>query len=299
MKSIRINLFFSYRKLVSSANAGFIVLLFLLACSPSNTEVTVKGKLFIIGGGKRPPSLIDRLVQEAGLKETGYGIILPMSSSEPDSAIFYALKQFQALSLNNVVGMNLSERAANIPQLDSIRQARMIYISGGDQNRFMKAIEGTEVAAAITEAHANGAIVAGTSAGAAMMSEVMITGDEKNYPEYSSTFRNIENENILTDRGLGLVKDAIIDQHFIKRSRYNRLISAVMDYPELMGIGIDESTAILVNGDGEAEVVGSNQVIVLRNPNREKSLLNEKMGVRGIGMDVLLPGDTFTIKRTK
>lgn len=258
-----------------------------------------KGKLFIIGGGKRPAEMIEHLVAESELKEGGFGVILPMSSAEPDSSIFYALKQFQELELYNVVGMNLSVREAGAGQLDSIRNASMIYISGGDQNRFMKVIEGTGVQQAIIDAFMKGAVVAGTSAGAAVMSKVMITGDERNYPEYSSTFRNIEPENIITGAGLGLIQDAIIDQHFIKRSRYNRLISAVMDFPELMGIGIDESTGILVDGNGNAEVVGVNQVIVLRNPTLEKVVKDRKMGTTGLQMDIHLPGDTFKIQKVK
>ncbi|GAB4247422.1 MAG: hypothetical protein Tsb0034_26650 [Ekhidna sp.] len=161
----------------------------------------------------------------------------------------------------------------------------------------MKIIEGTGVKQAIHDAYRRGAIVAGTSAGAAMMSEVMITGDEKNYPEYSATFKNIEPDNIVTAPGLRLLTDAVVDQHFIKRSRYNRLISAVIDYPSLMGIGIDESTAILVDGNGKAEVVGENQVIVLRNAQKEKKLTGSKMGTTGMLMDVLLPGDTFQVER--
>jgi len=254
------------------------------------------GKLFIIGGGKRPQPMIERLVSEAGISDKGYGIILPMSSSEPDSSIWYAKIQFSDLGLKNVVGMNFKK--GDVPtrnQLDSITKASMIYISGGDQNRFMEIIEGTDIGEAIHMAYNHGSIIAGTSAGAAVMSEKMITGNELKHPEYSSTFRNIESDNIELKKGLGLITDVIIDQHFVKRSRYNRLISAVIEYPNHIGIGIDESTAILVT-ENNFEVIGDSQVIIFENQNEWKLEKNGLLGAKDLSIDILLPGQTYSIK---
>lgn len=278
----------------------FIVGVLLFSCETKKVEEKPwdGGKLMIIGGGKRPPALIERLVDEAGIKSEGYGLILPMSSIEPDSSIFYALKQFDALGLSNVKGMYVTTDSVSQDQLDSLANANMIYISGGDQNRFMKRVEGSLIVDMIKRAYEQGAMIAGTSAGAAMMSEVMITGDERRYPDYNETFRNIESENIATANGLGLLKTAVIDQHFIKRSRYNRLISAVIERPDLMGIGIDESTAILVEGT-KATVVGESQVILLKSGEEVNQSANYKMGQRGMELSVLLPGDTFTLELTK
>ncbi|MCV9385301.1 cyanophycinase [Reichenbachiella ulvae] len=256
-----------------------------------------KGKLFVIGGGKRPEAMIKRLVQESSVSDGGYLIILPMSSAEPDSSVYYARKQFDALGLQDkVFGMNIHGDSVSEAQIDSLKKAALIYISGGDQNRFMSAIEGSQIQSAIQEAYHSGATIAGTSAGAAMMSEVMITGDERRYPEYSSTFQNIESDNIVTDQGLGLIKSAIIDQHFVKRSRYNRLLSAAIEYPALLGIGIDESTAVLVSGDS-AEVVGESQVVLFRNQGEKPSENGSKIGIRDLRVDILLPGEKFSLKR--
>lgn len=256
-----------------------------------------QGKLFIIGGGKRPDHLLNRMIDESGLRDNGYAIILPMASEEPDTAIFYGKKQLTDLGILKVEGIhfpNAEDIAENL--IDSLKHASLIYISGGDQNRFMQIAGDTAIGEAIWYAYKHGAAIAGTSAGAAVMSEKMITGNELRYPEYSATFRNIESENIELGTGLGLVTSAIIDQHFVKRSRHNRLISAVIEHPDLLGIGIDEATAILVKGD-EAEVIGDSQVLVFKNPLGSKHFYYEKLGARQIKLDIYLPGDKF--KMTK
>ncbi len=253
------------------------------------------GKLVIIGGGSRPEAMVQRIIKEAQLDRSGYGIILPMSSAEPDSAVYYAKKQFVEAGLTNIVGLHIyKDENVSKSKLDSIKNAKMIYISGGDQNRFMDIVGGTAAEDAIHDAFSKGSLIAGTSAGAAVMSKMMITGNELKHPNYSSTFRNIEAENIEIKTGLGMLSGVIIDQHFVKRSRYNRLISAIIEHPELMGIGIDESTAILVKGN-TAEVLGDAQVIVLKNPTKSKNENNGKLGARNLELDIYLPGETFSI----
>jgi cyanophycinase len=273
-----------------------LVVVILTGISCSGQQKLVKGKLFIIGGGSRPDEMVERIVNEAGLRQGGYAVILPMSSIEPDSAVFYARVQFVKKGIDRVYGLNfVKDGQPSRAKLDSIRNARLIYISGGDQNRFMKVVLGTEIEKAIKDAYQRGGIVGGTSAGAAVMSKLMITGNELKHPDYSSTFRNIEAENIEIKPGLGLLQNVIIDQHFIRRSRHNRLISAVIEYPDMQGIGIDEATAILVNGN-EAEVIGDSQVVVLENTKRSKKVKNGKLGASGIQMSVLLPGDKFRVR---
>ncbi len=270
---------------------GFAALQFLAFAQQSDGN----GKLVIIGGGSRPEAMVQRIIKEAQLDKSGYGIILPMSSAEPDSAVYYAKKQFVEAGLTNIVGLQIyKDENVSKSKLDSIKNAKMIYISGGDQNRFMDIVGGTAAEDAIHNAFSKGSLIAGTSAGAAVMSKMMITGNELKHPDYSSTFRNIEAENIEIKTGLGMLSGVIIDQHFVKRSRYNRLISAIIEHPELMGIGIDESTAILVKGN-TAEVLGDAQVIVLKNPTKSKNENNGKLGARNLELDIYLPGETFTI----
>ena len=260
----------------------------------SQTQNKAKGKLFIIGGGKRPPELIKTLIQEAHLQQDDYIVVLPMSSSIPDTSFYYAKKQFVEQGYKNVLNYYFAE-GENLPSSrhDSLKNAKLIYISGGDQNRFMKIIESTPVNELIHACYEQGGVIAGTSAGAAVMSEKMITGNELKHPQYEETFRNIEAKNIEIAKGLGLVTNAIIDQHFIKRSRYNRLITSAIEYPQLKMIGIDESTAIIVEGDS-AEVTGLSQVILIEEPHKVKTQ-DGLLGAKDIQLSVLLPGEKFKL----
>jgi cyanophycinase len=270
----------------------------LVSCIPSGEPVDrevvpAQGKLFIIGGGSRPPELIQRLIGESGVMDSGYTLVLPMASAYEDTAIFYSSRQFTEQGVSPVYAV-CSEMIRQDPDsvVSLVGRASLIYISGGAQDRFMESIEGTGIEEAIKDAYHKGATIAGTSAGAAVMSRQMITGDQKKHPVYTGDFETIEANNIELIHGLGLVDEAIIDQHFIKRQRLNRLISVCLENPGMTGIGIDESTALLVK-DGHGEVVGKSQVIVLRHPRAETKIVNGLLGGEGMELSVYLPGDTI------
>lgn len=283
----------------------FLLVFLLLACSnPTesveipDTEPLPRGALFIIGGGARPPAMIQRLIETAGVQDSGTIFLLPMASAEPDSAVFYGKKQFleQGIPEQRIRAFNFREGNYPEDQLQRLKASRLIYITGGDQRRFMGVVKGSPIYEAIHEAYADGATIAGTSAGAAVMSRKMITGNEFKHPEYTGDFRTIEAENMELAEGLGLLPEAIVDQHFIYRMRMNRLISLAIENPEETCIGIDESTAILLQGDS-AEVVGEWQVIVLNNKDGGMKVRNGLLGDEEVKLSVHLPGDKFRIKR--
>lgn len=254
------------------------------------------GSLFIIGGGSRPDAMVQRMISESGVGQSGYIVILPMASSEPDSAIIWSSQQFVDNGVRRIVGFNfLPGIIPDAARLDSLQKASLIYISGGDQNRFMDIVRGTPIFNAILEAYRSGAVIAGTSAGAALMSGKMITGTELKYPDYKPTFRSLEADNLELKEGLGLISNAIVDQHFVWRSRHNRLLTAILEYPDILGIGIDESTALLLKGDS-AEVIGLSQVMVYSNPTGSIKNVNGKLGANGLRLDVYLPGEKFSRK---
>ena len=131
------------------------------------------------------------------------------------------------------------------------------------------------------------------------MSEVMITGNELVNKDSSTAFNVIEKGNIQTTKGFGFITKAVIDQHFIKRKRNNRLISVVLEHPDLLGIGIDESTAIQVNPDDTFEVLGESQVIIYNPLNAKDIRLNQdrKFSVSNMGMDILVNGQKFDMNK--
>jgi len=254
------------------------------------------GALFIIGGGSRPASMVQRMIDESGIDEEGYAIVLTMAGFDPDTSGYYGELQFRELGVENVASYDFGrEDEFTQESQELLKGASLIYISGGSQSRFMNAVRNEPlIENALRSAYENGAVIAGTSAGAAVMSRVMITGDQVNYPEYTSTFYNLEKNNMITAEGLGLIEGVIIDQHFVKRARNNRLLTAVIEFSDQTGIGIDESTAILVR-NGEAEVVGVSQVLVYRNQSGYSAVYEGKLGARDISLNIYLPGESFTL----
>lgn len=258
---------------------------------------TPKGKLFIIGGGDRSDNLMKQVLSVADLTKKDYIVVLPMSSEEPDSSFIFFKTQMLKLTTNPIVMFNFNkETAQNKTLTDSLQKAKLIFISGGDQTRFMNIVQNTPIKTAIQKAYENGSTISGTSAGAAVMSEKMITGNQKLQKEYSGTFDNIRYDNLETSEGLGLIKTAIIDQHFLKRNRYNRLLTALVEFPTLTGIGIDEATAIIVRNN-QVEVAGDSEVIVVRNPKGIlKAKNNNLISIESLQMSIYTPGQKFNIK---
>jgi cyanophycinase len=252
------------------------------------------GHLFIIGGGDKT-GLMQDMLKTSGITANDYIIVLPMSSEIPDSSIIWAKEDFASVGANNVIGFNFLENGPVLEsQLDSIRKTKLIFISGGDQSRFMKVVGKGPIYSAIHEAYKNGSTIAGTSAGAAVMSKKMITGNTLKH-EYTSKYPSIEADNIEITEGLGLLENVIVDQHFIKRQRLNRLMAVVIENPSEFCVGIDESTAIVVSGNS-FRVSGENQVVVLRNPKKDKRVQSGLLGSKGLVLDLLLPGETYKIK---
>ncbi len=256
-----------------------------------------KGKLFIIGGGDRAPALMRSLMNTASMKENDYVVVLPMSSEDPDTSFAYIKNDLELACTNTIVNFNFTkELTEKKTWLDSLEKAKLIFITGGDQDRFMKIVLNTPVYQSIHRAYKNGATIAGTSAGAAVMSKYMITGNELTDTTYRSTFRKIVDKNIEIKVGLGLLPNAVIDQHFLVRSRYNRLISALAKYPSLSCIGIDEETAIVVSGN-KIRVAGNSQVIRMRKPMNLKITRGGLIKLVDMEFSMFTEGDIFFLDK--
>ena len=271
------------------------LLLFQLPVAAQNEAAPAKGKLFIIGGGDRSRALMQTLIGTAGMKPQDYAVVLPMSSEYPDTSFFYFKEDYDPVCKNTIVCFNFTKQNVNKKTwLDSLQHARLIFITGGDQLRFMNIVFNTPIYQAIHKAYQNGATIGGTSAGAAVISKYMITGNQLADTSYSATFSVVHDNNIEIKEGLGLLSSAIIDQHFIVRSRYNRLLSAIAKYPSLPCIGIDEATAIIVQGN-KVKVTGQSQVIVLRHPEQVQITSRGLIKLKDLQFSVYTEGDEFSI----
>ncbi len=278
--------------------ASIVLLMCMASEAQSGTNLLNKGKLFIIGGGSRTTELMKTLVATAQLNSTDYVVVLPMSSEEPDTSFYYIQRDFVKVCSNKIIQLNFTKEKINDTHwLDSLRKAKLLFITGGDQNRFMQIVLNTPVHKAIKGAYANGSTIAGTSAGAAVMSKEMITGNEYSADSVvSGTFKKIRQHMVEIKEGLGLINTAIIDQHFIARSRYNRLLAVLAAYPSYPCIGIDEGTAIIVNGN-QISVTGVSQVVLLRSPAKQKIGIKENgiINMRNVQLDILTAGDKFNL----
>jgi cyanophycinase len=180
----------------------------------------------------------------------------------------------------------------------ALDSATGIWFLGGDQNRITAAIGGTAVERAIHRRYEAGAVVGGTSAGAAVLSATMITGEERRPGgarpprDSSQAWLTIDRGNVVTTRGLGLLRSAVVDQHFVRRRRNNRLLSVVLETPERFGVGVDESTALVVEPSGRWSVHGES-VVVVYDARPAAVTTRGALGAVGVLVHVLVPGSTY------
>lgn len=272
-------------------------ILFFLSMVLLQSQTSSKGQLFIIGGGDRPLMMMKKMIAAAQLKPADHIAILTMSSANPDTSYQYIKDDLRPVCNNTISKLHFTKQTANDKSmLDSLRKSKLIFITGGVQSRFMDVVLHTPIFKAIHEAYQNGAMIAGTSAGAAVMSQEMITGNQIRADTiYDGSFDRIVKGNIELQPGLGLLTNAIIDQHFVVRSRYNRLLTVLSQFPAKTCIGIDEDTAILVHGN-DVEVVGESQVIVVKNPKSIRNVNEKLVSFKQAELSIYVNGEKFKIE---
>jgi cyanophycinase len=228
------------------ARAALISIVLLAAWSDPPRAA---GKLVIVGGGETLPEIVRRALEAAGGSEARV-VVLPQASRSPEAGTA-SVEMWREAGARHVECIDLADPAASA---ETVRRANVIWMPGGDQSRLVEALASTPVVEAIRERFPSGAVVGGTSAGAAAMSERMITGRAELDLLLPGTTELVP--------GLGLWPGVIVDQHFGRRGRFNRLLSAVLDHPDHVGVGIDESTAVIVSGS-TFEVAGKGNVMVI------------------------------------
>ncbi len=259
-----------------------------------------RGHLLIVGGGPVPDPILDRFVELAGGRGRARIVIFPMASEYADAGVELAedFRKRGAEAERIVLTHEQAESADAARRLDGITG---IWFGGGDQSRLTAALLHTPVETAIRQRYRDGAVVGGTSAGAAVMSTPMLTGDEKHPggkrpPEKDSgdAYMTIARDNVVTTEGFSLLPGAIVDQHFVRRRRNNRLLSLVLENPDKIGVGIDESTAIEVDPTGVWRVLGESVAVVYDARNAEVTPpASSPLGATGVRVSVLPAGSVF------
>lgn len=274
------------------------VLLFGLMLS-AETHAQNRGTLFLVGGGPQPPELVKEFVDLAGGAGKARIIVFAMASEGGRESGQDKAKQLEELGAQ-ARSLFITRKEADADSIvRHLEGATGIWFGGGDQSRLAAVLRGTRVADAIRARYRAGAVIGGTSAGAAIMSTPMITGDERRrggarYPSDSSlTFITIDRDNVTVADGLDLITDAIIDQHFVRRKRHNRLLSLVMEKPSRLGAGIDESTALVVEPTGRWRVSGASVVVIYDARGGTVARPGDAFGASGIVTHVLPAGGRF------
>ena len=247
--------------------AVLLTLMLLASAAPTAPGIArPKGSLVIVGGGSRDESLMRRFVELAGGPGHARVAVVPMASEEAETSGAELVQELESLGADAFVFLVNRQQADAPESVERLAGATGVWFGGGDQKHLTAALGGSASLRAIHQRYEAGAVIGGTSAGAAIMSDSMITGDQTPPGDttgyYGDEYPAIQRRRIEVLPGLGFLPGAIVDQHFIRRERHNRLLSAVLERPALIGVGIDESTAIEVSPDGRWRVLGESDVVV-------------------------------------
>ena len=290
---------------IAKVRTRALATLLAAACAPTAgpsvapTVEAVCGHLLIVGGGRQPPELVARFVELAGGPGRARIAVLPMASGEPEASGREKADELRGLGAEAFVLRLTREQAMTDSAARLLDGATGIWFTGGDQSRVTPVLRGSPVLDAIRARWRAGAVVGGTSAGAAVMPDSMLTGNQFRAGEdtagyYGDEFTDVARGRIQVAPGLGFVPGTIIDQHFIRRERHNRLLAAVLERPSLIGVGIDESTAIEVGPDGRWTVRGGSAVFIY-DARRARVTPGDApvLGTADVRMHLLPPGAVF------
>jgi len=260
----------------------------------------VRGYMLVIGGAEDKNGESEVLIKAAELAggKDARLVIITTATEHPRTTGEEYRKSFEKLGIRDIKLLNIRTRkeANQEKHVKVIEDSTAIFFTGGDQLRITSILGGTLVYEAIQKAYSNGTPIIGTSAGASVMSSNMIIEGNDNDPARKCTLKMAP--------GMGLLEEAIIDQHFHQRGRIGRLLCGVAENPNVLGIGIDEDTAILVYPDAHFEVVGSNTVSVIDGRTITMSNVSELqpdeiLALSNVTLHVLPQGYGFDMKKRK
>lgn len=254
------------------------------------------GPLVVIGGAEdRRGAILKSFVELAGGRDAAVAV-LATASEEPQGAEADYEEAFKRLGVARVETLRVSRRAqaGEDKVLRKAESADAFFFTGGDQLRITSTLGGTPLDALLHRKHREeGAVIAGTSAGASAMSDTMIVaGDGDDAPKKCT---------IKMAPGMGFLEGTVIDQHFVQRGRLGRLLAALAQNPKALGLGLDEDTAVIVQPDGTLRVIGSQTVTILDGrdigeTNASESLPDEPLALTRVTLHVLPTGYGFDLK---
>jgi cyanophycinase len=258
------------------------------------------GTLIIIGGGERKDEERTILREVARKADGGSLVVVTVATAEPEETWKDYQKIFREIGIRKLkhLDVRLREEATLPEKVGLLDGAKVVFFTGGDQLKITSQLGDSPVYQRVEQIFAEGGTVAGTSAGASVMSETMlISGDgEKSHKV---------GEVLGMAPGLGLIQDVVVDQHFAERGRLGRLLAAVAQNPRQLGLGIDENTAVVVEGE-RLRVIGQGAVHVLDGSQSTYSNLGEgeedrekTMAVFDVKLHLLSEGNEFDLKERR
>jgi cyanophycinase len=263
-------------------------------------EFTLMPRFLIPIGGNEKKShdseIFREMVELAGGSKARI-VVVPTASEAPSERARDYRDLFSAFTPAAIHTVHIGERsdAGSAELIKLIGETTLFMFGGGDQLRLSSLIGGTPLHRALLERYrSGGCVIAGTSAGAAVLPEVMIFQNNR--------FRVFRKGGIEMTKGLGLIQDAIFDTHFVQRSRISRLVHAVATNPALLGLGIDENTGLLIEDEAKAKVIGTGTVIVLDGSAMEINHIGyvenrHPFALTNVLYSVLTPGVVYDLKR--
>ena len=256
-------------------------------------------RTLIIIGGKEDRSNQKTILSEVA-RRIGSGKLVVSTvaiPSNPEDLFEQYEKAFRSLGVRHIYNLeiNAREEAQQESKVRILDDATAVFFTGGDQMKITSQIGDTPIFRRVQQIYDEGGVIAGTSAGASVMSETMLVegGGEESH---------VIGGSMRMAPGLGLISDVIIDQHFMERGRVGRLIGAVAQNPKNLGIGIDEQTAIVVERGNGFYVLGSGAVYVLDGSdvtysNIAEAAMHKTLSIYNVKMHMLSQGDRFDLIR--
>jgi cyanophycinase len=262
---------------------------------PGDPSVRPKGRLLIIGGHEDRNEGKVILRQLANLVGSGKLVVATVASEKPDSMWEEYEDTMRAVGVRHLHHLQVESRAdaESTRAMRVLEKAKGVFFTGGDQLRLTTMIGDTPVFSRCHEIFVGGGVIAGTSAGAAVMSETMIvSGNGDASPRIG--------ELLQLAPGFGFAKDMLIDQHFAERGRLGRLMGVVAQNPRILGVGIDENTAIDVEAGRRFRVIGKGGVTVLDGSNVTYTNVvaeakDRALSVFDVRLHLLTQGDEFSL----